>query len=211
MLNDRFKRLLTRLQLRLLGLGGTERFIPRIQTDVPWAAMHFERYRFASRFVRPTDTVTDLACGVGYGTDVLSEACASAVGMDRSSAAIRYARKHYKGSFRVADLFTVNAQTDVVVSFETVEHIPAPLEKTITHLLSVSKRTLVASVPYLEPAGNNPFHYHDSLKEDHFLFLNKYGTVRFFYQEPEPGFLIHDTKIQKPQNLILVVQKDERS
>lgn len=211
MLRDRLKRYLLRLHIRLLGLDGTERFIPRIQGNVPWAAMHFERYRFASRFIRPTDTVTDLACGVGYGTDVLSEKGASVVGIDLSSAAIRYAQKNYRGSFRAADLFTVSAQTDVVVSFETVEHIPSPLEKTMTHLLSLAKRTLVASVPYREAAGNNPFHHHHSLNEDHFAFLHKLGTVQFFYQEPEPGFLIHNTKIERPQNLILVVQKAERT
>jgi 2-polyprenyl-3-methyl-5-hydroxy-6-metoxy-1,4-benzoquinol methylase len=209
MLRDRLKRYLKRLHIRLLGLDGTERFIPKIQGDVPWAAMHFERYRFASLFIRPTDTVTDLACGVGYGTDILSEKGASVVGIDLSSAAVRYAKKNYRGSFLNADLFAVSAQTDVVVSFETVEHVPAPLEKTIGHLLSLAKRTLVASVPYREPAGNNPFHHHHMLSEDHFSFLHERGTVRFFYQEPEPGHRVHETKIERPQNLIIVVHKGE--
>jgi SAM-dependent methyltransferase len=210
MLTGRIDRFLRRIHIRLLGLDGTERFIPKLQGDRPWAAMHFERYRFASRFVRPVDTVTDVACGVGYGTEILSENGASVVGIDLSSAAIRYAQRNYKGAFQTGDLFTVKAVTDVVVSFETIEHIPSPLEKTVTHLLSLAKRTLIASVPYLESPGNNPFHHHYSLAEDHFSFLHKFGKVRFFYQEPEPGSLIHDKKIERPQNLIVELEKDQR-
>ena len=210
MLTSRISRVLRRIYIRILGLDGTERFIPKIQGEVPWAAMHFERYRFASRFVQSNDTVTDLACGVGYGTDILSECGALVVGIDLSAAAIRYAKKNYRGSFQTGDLFSVNAETDVVVSFETVEHIPSSLETTMIHLLCLARRTLIASVPYMEPQGSNPFHHHHSLREEHFAFLQNHGTVRFFYQEPEPGSRIHAAKIDRPQNLIIVLNKDHR-
>jgi len=207
MLIDRIVRFSKRLHIRMLGLDGTERFIPKIQGNVPWAAMHFERYRFASRFITDHDSVTDLACGVGYGSEILSQKAARVHGYDISAPAIRYARNNYPGIFQQADLFAVSAQTDVVVSFETIEHIPSALETTVNHLVSLTKRALVASVPYMEPHGNNPFHHHFLLTEDHFEFLRHQGRVRFFYQEPEPGFRIHELKVENPQNLIVVFER----
>lgn len=62
-----------RLQIRVLGLDGTKRFIPKLQGDVPWAAMYFERFRFVARFVTAHTSVTDLASGVGYGSEILTQ------------------------------------------------------------------------------------------------------------------------------------------
>jgi hypothetical protein len=50
-----------RLQIRMLWLDGTERFIPAPQWDAPWAAMRFERLQFAARFVAHHNGITDLA------------------------------------------------------------------------------------------------------------------------------------------------------
>ena len=56
-----------------------------------------ERYAFASRHCRP-GRLLDIACGVGYGTSLLTERVPqidSALGIDLSEGAIAYARDHY--------------------------------------------------------------------------------------------------------------------
>ena len=54
-----------------------------------------ERYAFASRHCRP-GRLLDIACGVGYGTSLLTERVPqidSALGIDLSEGAIAYARE----------------------------------------------------------------------------------------------------------------------
>ncbi len=110
--------------------GGGERqaatTLDRIRAD------HVARYEFATRHIPEGARVLDIACGVGYGSWLLAErtACASVVGMDINPEAIAYARTHYahaKAEFSEGDCTATGlaAQSfDVVVSFETIEHIP---------------------------------------------------------------------------------------
>ncbi|OGM02043.1 hypothetical protein A2115_02565 [Candidatus Woesebacteria bacterium GWA1_41_8] len=90
---------------------------------------HVSRYFFASQFVK-SKAVLDLACGSGYGTYLLFKAGAKkVVGVDLSKQAITYAQKHYKTkdtSFKVCDALNLpftNSLFDIVVSFETIEHL----------------------------------------------------------------------------------------
>ncbi|MFH0953793.1 MAG: methyltransferase domain-containing protein [Verrucomicrobiota bacterium] len=105
-----------------------ECFIPgkapkRIEDD------HLERYRFACRYAEGK-TVLDIACGVGYGAKLMAEAGALRVdGVDLSPAHIAYAKEHHAAAnvrFLAGDIRTFRAGTpyDVVVSFETIEHVP---------------------------------------------------------------------------------------
>ncbi len=104
-----------------------EYFIPghapkRVEDD------HMERYRFAARFVLGR-TVLDIACGVGFGSRLLAEAGARRVdGVDISPQVIDYARAHYgseRAVFTVGDIASFSAPEpyDVVVCFETIEHV----------------------------------------------------------------------------------------
>lgn len=110
--------------------GGGERqaavSIDRIRPD------HVARYDFAVSKVGDAQTVLDLACGVGYGSWILAEksSCARVIGMDISTEAIAYGREFYKHSkieFREGNCVATelpSASIDLVVSFETIEHIP---------------------------------------------------------------------------------------
>ncbi|CAH0118491.1 class I SAM-dependent methyltransferase [Paenibacillus sp. CECT 9249] len=91
---------------------------------------HTLRYDFASRFVQG-NTVLDAACGVGYGTKMFEIAGAElAIGVDASAETVSYAAMHYAGEraqFMAADIHALpfpNDSFDIVVSFETIEHIP---------------------------------------------------------------------------------------
>lgn len=105
-----------------------ERMIPgispkRIEDD------HLARYRFATRYVY-NRYILDIACGTGYGTRMLLDGGATYVdGVDIDEEAISFAQETYGASqisYYTEDICSFNhgRKYDVVVSFETIEHVP---------------------------------------------------------------------------------------
>jgi ubiquinone/menaquinone biosynthesis C-methylase UbiE len=92
---------------------------------------HLARYRFVSQFVAGK-RVADIACGTGYGTQMLAKAGARSVhGMDISEEAVKFCVERYKTpgvTYSAADAQNLAAipdsEFDFVVSFETIEHLP---------------------------------------------------------------------------------------
>lgn len=131
--------------------------------------LHVERYAFAADFARG-GRVLDIACGVGYGTRLLADRGAGAVsvvGVDVSEAAVAHAREHYGGAgveFRLADAMRFEDETgfDLIVSLETIEHLPDPAGF-LLRLGTLLRQggTLVASVPTTPSVDLNPHHRHD--------------------------------------------------
>ena len=89
---------------------------------------HLHRYLFAAQCVRGL-AVLDIACGEGYGSALLAAGAASVVGVDVSAETVTHAKRKYRkpnlrfltGECRSIPL---KAQSvDVVVSFETIEHL----------------------------------------------------------------------------------------
>lgn len=110
----------------------TEQLLPEDSSDLGTITGHMARYVFASQFVLG-NTCLDLACGMGYGSIHLKKRGAKVVvGGDASSAAVRAATTAH----RVTDLHFArvdaqhlpfnNESFDVVVSMETIEHLPHP-------------------------------------------------------------------------------------
>ena len=104
-----------------------ERFIPGALGEI-WVE-HWHRYHFAARWARGL-RVLDVACGEGYGTALLARHAAHVTGVDLAAAAIAHARAAYAGlpnaQFVEASCTRMplpDASFDVVVSFETLEHI----------------------------------------------------------------------------------------
>jgi len=143
-----------------------ERMIPRFHHEAVIYAEHIVRYLFATRFVGGK-RVLDVASGVGYGADLLSSAGATeVVGLDRSPEAVGYGKKHhsrFRPTYVLGDAQSLpfqDAQFDVVVSFETIEHV-----SDYHRFLAEVKRALrpdgllIVSTPnkgvYVE---GNPFH-----------------------------------------------------
>lgn len=141
-----------------------ERAMP-LATNMDMAVMqeHWARYNH----VLPLCTgkrVLDVACGSGYGSDLLAQSAKGVTGGDISHDAISYCKAHYHRpnlSFGVMDIrklpFSDNS-FDMVVSFETLEHI---LEgdlflKEVCRVLS-DKGSLAISTPLGGPCGN-PYH-----------------------------------------------------
>lgn len=157
------------------------------------AADHLARYAFATHWVSG-QTVADVCCGFGYGTNLLAAAGAKKVyGVDSSSAAVDEARSRY-GSSRI-EFVRADATVDlpfsgveVAVCFEGIEHVHEP-EK----LLGNAVRCLAADGVALISTPNasafkgghsgNPYHITEYAREEFEALLSRYfKRVKMFFQ-----------------------------
>ena len=106
-----------------------ERLVPDEQRHELIAAEHLARYHYASRLASGRRAL-DAASGEGYGLDILRAGGAiEAVGVDLDTAAVEHARERYGLEVHVADVAELpfpDDRFDLVVSFETIEHVPDP-------------------------------------------------------------------------------------
>lgn len=169
-----------------------ERMIPAFHHEGVVYAEHVVRYLFATRFVGGK-RVLDVASGVGYGADLLRSAGATeVVALDRSPEAARYGKTHhskFRPAYVLGDVESLplqSAQFDVVVSFETIEHVPD-----YQRFLAEVKRALrqdglfIASTPnrgvYVE---GNPFHTKEfTLDEFEEALAGHFRYVKTFSQD----------------------------
>ncbi len=164
-----------------------ERFVPR-QGDPLLALEHYHRYCLASRFVNGK-RVLDIACGEGYGSAFLSKWAGEVVGVDNDDATIAHAREKYGSMhnlrFEVGDCRqTREAQEsfDVIVSFETIEHLDgndqAPFLETVRRSLRQNGLFIVSSPERTEYGatvqGGNQYHRHEMTLPELKAFLGAY-------------------------------------
>lgn len=166
-----------------------ERIVPDETPPGP-LAIHEKRYYFALPYCEGA-RVLDAACGVGYGTAILATRAQDVLALDLSDDAIRYARERYGApnvEFRVADLLDPHLDDDafdVIVSFETIEHLP-DRETYLRHLARALRPdgTYVVSTPRadvtVEPP-DNPFHCVEYSRADFEALLHRFfGEVELF-------------------------------
>ena len=142
-----------------------ERYVPQLGGDI--RLEHLHRYALARELARGK-SVLDIACGEGYGANLLAAVAADVTGVDTAQDAVSHARIKYKRdnlSFKTGSCLQIpmqNKSVDLAICFETLEHI-AEHEKFMAELRRVLKPggLLVISTPNsteYEANGKNPFH-----------------------------------------------------
>jgi SAM-dependent methyltransferase len=142
-----------------------ERMLPG-QADPATFWHHVYRYRFAIPYCRDRQ-VLDVASGEGYGcASLLKGGARSVIGVDISEDACRYARERYCVQAVAAPaerLPLPDRSLDVVVSFETIEHLREPklFIRECARVLRPAGRLIISSPNrdlYRLRNGMNPFH-----------------------------------------------------
>lgn len=101
----------------------------RLETTVVGriATEHLHRYALSLKYVE-NKIVLDIACGEGYGSDILSKTAKFVYGVDIDKSTVEFARNKYsnrKIKFSVgstSDIPLEDNSVDVITSFETIEH-----------------------------------------------------------------------------------------
>jgi len=138
-----------------------ERVVPGL-SRVSNLQQHIARYNLTLKSC--TGSVLDLACGIGYGSFLMSLVANSVTGVDISKKAVDYALTNFVKEnlgFVESDILKFkNEPVDLVVSLETVEHIKDldRLEDKFLQLLKPGGK-LIYSVPLYENY-DNPYHFH---------------------------------------------------
>jgi ubiquinone/menaquinone biosynthesis C-methylase UbiE len=150
-----------------------ERMIPEFHKGSIIYGEHIVRYDSAATVVKDL-VVLDIASGSGYGTQIIAKNAKKVYGVDVSEESIAYA-KEYFGAPNIEYLVGGGEQiplednsVDVVVSFETIEHIK-DYEQFMAEVNRVLKPDglLVLSTPNdLEFAEGNHFHLHEFTYEE---------------------------------------------
>jgi SAM-dependent methyltransferase len=117
----------------------------------------------------------DIACGSGYGAEVIAAAQPDDyIGVDRSRRAIIYAQRHYHDptrAFVLCDVMQFESERpfDAILSIETIEHLPDYFQQTFVRKLIRALRPsgqLVISFPVGDYPTPNPYHMHEPTIKD---------------------------------------------
>ena len=166
-----------------------ERLLPEQQRGELVHAQHLARYRFAAQLAEGR-RVLDAASGEGYGTAMLAAARAQSVtGVDIDQSTVDHARDKYGLEFlcaNVAELPFPDGSFDLVVSFETLEHVPDA-----AHAIAEFRRVLadggilIASTPNSDRyLVDNEFHTREFTEKEFGELLGPhFSEVAVFYQQ----------------------------
>jgi 2-polyprenyl-3-methyl-5-hydroxy-6-metoxy-1,4-benzoquinol methylase len=162
-----------------------ERTLPDVPEENYWFRRHLVVYEWIAARVAGK-RVVDMACGEGYGSDVLAGAAASVVGVDANPEAHEHARARYVRPNLRFERYLVESFSepcDTVVFLQTIEHV-TDAGAILDHFRSmlapggvayVSTPNLLTLAPPGAEKSDNPWHVHEyradefeTLCQDHF-------------------------------------------
>ncbi len=147
-----------------------ERTLPDIPAENYWFRRHLAVYEWIAERVAG-GRVLDMACGEGYGSDLLAERAADVVGLDANPEAhdharLRYVRANLRFERGLVETFGHPGVFDAVVFLQTIEHVRDP-SAVLGHLRSLlapggaayvsTPNVLTLAPPGAERSGN-PWH-----------------------------------------------------
>src|SRR5690554_5945827 len=159
-----------------------------LDTRNPWWGEHVHRYNYSLKhFIKKTDRVLDIACGTGFGSELIAKHTQNdVVGGDIAQEAIDFCQANLKQSnlkFQKMDgtqLPFDDNYFDVITSFETIEHTTA-YDEMIKEFRRTTKQdgVIILSTPNFvinSPTGvvTNPFHTQEWDYEEFVKLLNRH-------------------------------------
>jgi SAM-dependent methyltransferase len=153
-----------------------ERTLPDVPEENYWFRRHLVVYEWIAARVEDL-RVVDMACGEGYGSDVLARSAASVVGVDANPEAHDHARLRYRRpNLRFErDLVESFAEPcDAVVFLQTIEHVqdPGAILEHFKSMLApggvayVSTPNLLTLAPPGAEKSDNPWHVKEYRAEE---------------------------------------------
>ena len=105
-----------------------ERTLPDVPEENYWYRRHLAVYEWIAARTR-FQRVIDMACGEGYGSNLLAGTAASVVGVDANPEAheharLRYQRENLRFARELVESFS--EPCDAVVFLQTIEHLKDP-------------------------------------------------------------------------------------
>ncbi len=160
-----------------LALTG-ERTLPDVPAENYWYRRHLAVYEWIGRRTAGC-RVLDMACGEGYGSDLLARAASAVVGLDANPEAheharLRYRRENLSFARGLVETFGEPGAYDAVVFLQTIEHVQDPrgvLEHFRTLLAPggvayVSTPNLLTLAPPGAEKSGNPWHVKEYRAEE---------------------------------------------
>ncbi len=179
-----------------------ERIIPGTKEWDAFYANHIKRYQFVVSQIPLMKhfNILDAACGVGYGSFLLSSnPDTNIVAIDRSKVALEIARSKFNSHnihYLEDDCHTLeNSKSygpfDAIISFETLEHLPNPDEflRQCFNNLQIGGRLFISTpnqiVSDIENQNKWEFHEKEYTPHDFVSILQKAGflSIQLFGQE----------------------------
>jgi SAM-dependent methyltransferase len=155
-----------------------ERTLPDVPAENYWYRRHLVVYEWIAARVAGLH-VLDMACGEGYGSEVLARSAASVVGVDgnpeaHEHARLKYSRPGLSFEWGAVDRWGELGAFDAVVFLQTIEHVVDP-PAVLAHFRRLLARGGVAyvstpNVLTLAPPGavksDNPWHLREYRAEE---------------------------------------------
>jgi SAM-dependent methyltransferase len=182
-----------------------ERTLPDIPAENYWFQRHLAVYEWiGARAIGRR--VLDMACGEGYGSEVLSRSARSVIGVDANPEAHEHARLRYRRQnlcFErgLVETYGEAGAFDAVVFLQTIEHVHDPVA-VLGHLRSllaqggiayVSTPNVLRLAPPGAPKSDNPWHLREyRAGEFQALCGSSFGDVRLLGLFHARKLALHD-------------------
>jgi SAM-dependent methyltransferase len=167
-----------------LSLTG-ERTLPDVPEENYWFQRHLVAYEWIAERVGGL-RVADLACGEGYGAEILARTAAEVTGVDANPEAYEHARLRYRRPnlrFERGLVEEFTGPCDAICFLQTIEHIAEP-ERLLQRLAAATPLAYITTPNrlMLAPPGaeksDNPWHLREyTLAEYHALLEPHFSRV----------------------------------
>ncbi|HEX3292727.1 MAG TPA: class I SAM-dependent methyltransferase, partial [Solirubrobacterales bacterium] len=174
-----------------------ERTLPDVPEENYWYRRHVAVYEWIAERCAGR-RVADLACGEGYGSDLLAERASEVIGVDANPEAYEHARARYRRanlSFRRELVEEFDRPVDVVVFLQTIEHIHEP-DRLLARIAEMAPVAYISTPNRLTlaPPGaeksDNPWHLREYDQEEYRALLEPH------FEQVEILGLFHARKLR---------------